>query len=205
MSSRWISHMRGSRHVGLRRRSAGATDTVRRAASCARCRTRMQQMEDKLQATDDQLESANAARRRAVAADRASRPRGDARREQRPARLPRRITVGGWVSANYFYNTNDPTRTPTWAACGDGNAGIDGAFYPLHPDHNSFALDQGLVRDRAPISEENRAASASTRSTARRGELNDVGRISNRDSTATTPSSTSARATCSTSLRSATA
>jgi hypothetical protein len=82
------------------------------------------------------------------------------------------ITVGGWVAASYFWNVNGPTsetnincdqasgfcdQYPTGDGMGGTNQGVNGAFYPLHPDHNSFALDQVWFEVERPIDEENRA------------------------------------------------
>jgi hypothetical protein len=46
-------------------------------------------------------------------------------------------TFEGWVSASYFYNTNDPDSGRTMGA----NSGTVGAN-PFHPNHNSFQVDQ---------------------------------------------------------------
>jgi len=46
-------------------------------------------------------------------------------------------TFEGWVSASYFYNTNDPDSGRTMGA----NGGTVGAN-PYHPNHNSFQVDQ---------------------------------------------------------------
>jgi hypothetical protein len=46
-------------------------------------------------------------------------------------------TFEGWVSASYFYNTNDPDSGRTQGA----NLGTIGAN-PFHPNHDSFQVDQ---------------------------------------------------------------
>jgi hypothetical protein len=46
-------------------------------------------------------------------------------------------TFEGWVSASYFYNTNDPDSGRGMGA----NGGTVGAN-PYHPNHNSFQVDQ---------------------------------------------------------------
>jgi hypothetical protein len=52
----------------------------------------------------------------------------------------------GWVSASYFYNTNNP-RNPS----AGGNATNSN---PFHPDHNSFQFDEAwFVMDRAATEE----------------------------------------------------
>ena len=81
--------------------------------------------------------------RRAVAADRAVGPRGDARREQRSSRVPRADHGRRLGVATYLYNINHPGDSDNFAdtlgpirvtAASKPNAGINGLFYPLHPD-----------------------------------------------------------------------
>jgi hypothetical protein len=128
---------------------------------------RMQQMEDKLQATSDQLDSAN---ERVDEQSQLIEQSGLAETRGASSGLPGflgQITVGGWVAASYFWNINHPTsetnydvfgdQYPTGDGMGGTNQGINGAFYPLHPDHNSFALDQVWFEVERPIDEENRA------------------------------------------------
>jgi hypothetical protein len=123
---------------------------------------RMQQMEDKLQATTDQLESAN---QRVDEQSQLIEQSGLAETRGASNGLPGflgQITVGGWVAASYFWNVNHPTSEtnlgyPTGDGMGGTNQGANGLFYPLHPDHNSFALDQVWFEVERPIDEENRA------------------------------------------------
>jgi hypothetical protein len=147
---------------------------------------RMQQMEDKLQATTDQLESANQRveeQSQLIEKSGLAETRGAS--SGLPGFLGE-ITVGGWVAASYFYNVNDPNDDEHFDGLGpdfgefdevdtdgDGipddvvfdpagglggtNAGANGLFYPFHPDHNSFALDQVWWEIERPISEEHRA------------------------------------------------
>jgi hypothetical protein len=76
------------------------------------------------------------------------------------------------VAASYFWNINHPTSESipsdyyddgyyysgcTGPGMGCTNQGYNGAFYPLHPDANSFALDQVWFEIERPIDEENRA------------------------------------------------
>lgn len=128
---------------------------------------RMQQMEDKLQATSDQLESANA---RVDEQSQLIEQSGLAETRGSSNGLPGilgELTIGGWVAASYFYNVNDPNDayepdfnnavlrdTPGLA---NTNTGMNGRYYPLHPDHNSFALDQVWFQIERPVSEEHRA------------------------------------------------
>jgi hypothetical protein len=128
---------------------------------------RMQQMEDKLQATTDQLESAN---ERVDEQSQLIEQSGLAETRGASNGLPGflgQITVGGWVSSTYFWNINHPGDSDNFADSlgpdpGSGgmentNAGINGLYYPLHPDANSFALDQVWFEIERPIDEENRA------------------------------------------------
>jgi hypothetical protein len=63
------------------------------------------------------------------------------------------IEIGGWVAASWFWNFNDPDD----GAIGNENTGSSGNFYPFHPDHNSFALDQLWFELEKPVSEESPA------------------------------------------------
>lgn len=147
---------------------------------------RLQTMEDKLQATDDQLGAAN---RRVEEQSELIESSGLADTRGASSGLGCLVCdwrIGGWVSASYNYNINDPQdaervatvanpdfdpllppgpdNEPTidvvtkGAGLGGTNLGPTGLFYdPLHPDHNSFALDQLWFEVEKEISEENRA------------------------------------------------
>jgi len=65
---------------------------------------------------------------------------------------------------------------------GGTNQGINGAFYPLHPDHNSFALDQVWFEVERPIDEENRAGFRLDTVYGKTGALLNGGGPNNRDS-----------------------
>jgi hypothetical protein len=138
---------------------------------------RMQQMEDKLQATSDQLDSAN---ERVEEQSTVIEQAGLAESRGSSSGLPGflgEITIGGWVAASYFYNVNDP-QDAEGPYCGEvgfindvlagedvtrdgglgcSNQGLNNRFYPFHPDHNSFSLDQVWFEIERPISEEHRA------------------------------------------------
>jgi hypothetical protein len=145
---------------------AAATDTdVERQLNDMQ--QRMQQMEDKLQATTDQLESAN---QRVDEQSALIEQSGLAETRGASNGLPGflgQITVGGWVASSYFWNLNHPKDSdsvsddlgpfPGGGGLGGTNQGDNGGFYPLHPDHNSFALDQVWFEIERPIDEENRA------------------------------------------------
>src|SRR4029453_17631612 len=101
---------------------------------------RMQQMEDKLQATSDQLDSANArVDEQSQVIEQAGLAGTRGTRNGLPGFLGQ-ITVGGSVAASYLWNTNDP-QDHDFGGVGDLNKGVNQRLYPLHPDHNTFALD----------------------------------------------------------------
>ncbi len=122
---------------------------------------RLQQMEDKLQATNDQLGAANQR-----VEDQAELIEGAGLTDTRGASsglgcLVCDWTIGGWVAASYNYNLNDPQDAGRNGLSGT-NTGTspngDALFFdPLHPDHNSFALDQVWFEIEKEVSEESRA------------------------------------------------
>lgn len=94
-------------------------------------------------------------------------------------------TIGGWVSASYFWNIGDPQDNEAGDFVDGGgvgylNQGINGVFYPYHPDHNSFALDQLWFEVEKEISEENRAGFATSIGYGKTAAM--IGGPSNRDS-----------------------
>ena len=140
---------------------------------------RMQQMEDKLQATDDQLESAN---QRVDEQSQLIEEAGLAETRGSSNGLPGflgEIKVGGWVATSYFWNVNDPQDADLEGLNGT-NWGMNSRFYPLHPDHNSFALDQVWWEVEREISEENRAGFRLDTVYGKTGQLLNVGGLSNR-------------------------
>ena len=153
---------------------------------------RMQQMEDKLQATTDQLDSAN---ERVDEQSQLIEQSGLAETRGASNGLPGflgQITVGGWVASSYFWNINHPSSSDSdpfnesfsgsTAGLQDTNAGANGKFYPLHPDANSFALDQVWFEVERPIDEENRAGFRLDTVYGKTGALLNGGGPNNRDS-----------------------
>lgn len=136
---------------------------------------RLQQMEDKLQATNDQLGAANQR-----VDEQSELIEGAGLTDTRGASsglgcLVCDWTIGGWVAASYNYNLNDPQdgwvpnpdynsnlpdgpdNRPYIDGLGGTNLG-SGLFYdPLHPDHNTFSLDQVWFEIEKEVSEESRA------------------------------------------------
>ena len=161
MSSRWTAAFAALATLAFSPSLAAATDTDVQQ-QLQQMQNRMQQMEDKLQATTDQLDSAN---QRVDEQSQLIEQSGLAETRGASNGLPGflgQITVGGWVAASYLWNINHPTSEtnlgyPTGDGMGGTNAGLNGVVYPLHPDHNSFALDQVWFEIERPIDEENRA------------------------------------------------
>jgi hypothetical protein len=142
----------------------------------------MQQLDDQIEATSDQLDAAN---QRVEEQSQVIEDAGLAQTRGSSSGLPGllgEITIGGSVSATYFYNLNDPQD-----ADNDGlqntNSGINGPFYfyPLHPDHNSFAFQGLWLEIERPIDEEHRGGFMFETAWGKDGQLNNVGGISNRD------------------------
>ena len=161
MRSRWTAALSAIAMLALAPSFASASDEAVQQ-QLQQMQNRMQQMEDKLQATTDQLDSAN---QRVDEQSQLIEQSGLAETRGASNGLPGflgQITVGGWVAASYLWNINGPTSEtnlgyPTGDGMGGTNQGLNGAFYPLHPDHNSFALDQVWFEIERPIDEENRA------------------------------------------------
>jgi hypothetical protein len=72
------------------------------------------------------------------------------------------VEVSGWVAADWFWNFNDPSEDVLGFGVDDEdgpigvNQGGSGAFYPYHPDHNSFSLAQLWFEIEKPVTEESR-------------------------------------------------
>jgi hypothetical protein len=99
--------------------------------------SRMSDMEQQLKATNDALAASNAKVNRQ---QKMLSKLGTSDQSGPMAALSNFLTettFEGWVSASYFYNTNDPDSGRTMGA----NSGTVGAN-PFHPNHNSFQVDQ---------------------------------------------------------------
>jgi hypothetical protein len=146
---------------------------------------RMQQLDDQIQAADDQLQSATTRiEEQSELIDQAGLQQTRGASSGLPGFLGQ-ITIGGNVVANYFWNLNDPDdgRNINDPAGGMNfsNSGLNGVFYPLHPDHNTFSLHQVWLEIERPIDEENRAGFRFDPVYGRVGALNNVGGLSNRE------------------------
>ncbi len=195
MRSRWTAALSAIAMLALAPSFASANDDAVQQ-QLQQMQGRMQQMEDKLQATTDQLDSAN---ERVDEQSQLIEQSGLAETRGASNGLPGflgSITVGGWVSSSYFWNINHPTsetniqgdafdggfsQYPTGDGMGGTNQGVNGAFYPLHPDHNSFALDQVWFEVERPIDEENRAGFRLDTVYGKTGALLNGGGPNNRD------------------------
>jgi len=111
---------------------------------------RMSQLEDRLEATEDQLTVAN---------ERLGEQRSMLEKAAQTgpssglAAFLESIEIGGWVSASYWYNLNDPSNDRLMNA----NVGTVGQSHPFSPDANQFSFDQLWFEIERPIDEGNRA------------------------------------------------
>ncbi len=153
-----------------------ASDAVER--QLRQTQTRMQQLDDQIQAASDQLESA---KQRLDEQSQLIDQAGLAEARGASSGLPGflgQISIGGSVQASYFWNVNAPSTSRNGGEDGT-NAGINDAFYPNHPDANSFALQAVWVDIQREIDEENRAGFRLNVAYGKTAEL--LGGIGNRD------------------------
>ncbi len=159
MRSRLTAALTAFAMLGLAPSFAMAGDDVQ--DQLQQMQNRLQQMEDRLQATNDQLGAANQR-----VEDQAELIEGAGLTDTRGASsglgcLVCDWTIGGWVAASYNYNLNDPQDAGR-DGLGGTNLGTSpsgaGLFFdPLHPDHNTFSLDQVWFEIEKEVSEESRA------------------------------------------------
>jgi len=169
MRSRWTVVCRGLA-MGSALALLGAAPAVRAADDDTQGQLKV--MQDRMQAMEDQLQAAN---KRVDEQNDVIQRAGLAETRGSSSGLPGflgSIDIGGWVAASYLYNVNDPNdhNNPDGGLT-NTNIGASGQqfgnsttanpnpvqFYPLHPDHNSFSLDQIWFEIERKISEENRA------------------------------------------------
>jgi hypothetical protein len=138
----------------------------------------MQQLDDKIQAASDLLDAANQrVEKQSQVIERA----GIAETRGASSGLPGflgQIKIGGSLQATYFWNVNAPTADRNDGMDGT-NAGINEAFYPLHPDANSFAFQAAWIDLEREIDEENRGGFRLDVAYGKTAEL--LGGIGNRD------------------------
>ncbi len=127
--------------------AATAEDDV--AAQLRAMQDRMGQLEDRLESTSDQLSAAN--EQLTAQQSLIERVELDQQTSAGLAQFLDTLEIGGWVSASYLYNFNDPDGR----ALGGANTG--GFAYPFKPDANSFSLDQFWLWMERSVNEENRA------------------------------------------------
>jgi len=111
---------------------------------------RMNQLEDRLQATTDQLQATEKkSEEQQQIIDKAgiANPKGSSK----IAAFLDTLTIGGWASASYWYNANNP------ASGNLKNANTGGGANPTNPDANSFNFEQLWFELERPISPEARA------------------------------------------------
>jgi Putative beta-barrel porin-2, OmpL-like. bbp2 len=177
MRSRWAAALSAFAMMAPSFASANDADVERQLQQMQQ---RMQQMEDKLQATSDQLDSANA---RVDEQSQVIEQAGLAETRGSSNGLPGflgEITIGGSVAASYLYNLNDPNDADL-GGLGNTNSGLNNAFYPLHPDHNSFALDAVWFEVEREVNEEHRGGFRFDTVYGKTGALLNVGGPNNRD------------------------
>lgn len=128
--------------------AAAAADDVE--ARLEAMQDRMSQLEARLDATTDQLAAANQqlGEQRGVLEKAVSTGPSTG-----VAALLESLEIGGWVSASYWYNLNDPSNDRLMGA----NVGTVGQSHPFSPDANQFSFDQLWLEIERPIDEENRA------------------------------------------------
>jgi hypothetical protein len=112
---------------------------------------RMNQLEDKLQATTDQLQATEKkSEEQQQVIDRAG-LKDNKTGSSKIAAFLDTLTIGGWVSASYWYNANNP------ASGNLKNANTGGGANPFNPDANSFNFEQLWFELERPITPDARA------------------------------------------------
>ncbi|HXV37477.1 MAG TPA: outer membrane beta-barrel protein, partial [Myxococcota bacterium] len=99
--------------------------------------SRMSELEQQLKATNDALAASNAKVEKQQETLSKLEPSNQSGAMLALSNFLTETTFAGWVSASYFYNTNNPDNGRNIGA----NAGTIGAN-PYHQNHNSFQVDQ---------------------------------------------------------------
>ncbi len=119
---------------------------------------RMQQVEDRLQATTDELQTSKqqvAEQQQLI--ERSGIANGSGASSGLASFLDS-LEIGGWVTASYWYNVNDPDNDDLDDSDNPGvNQGAFGHANFFQPDNNTFSIDQLWFELRRPTDESNRA------------------------------------------------
>jgi hypothetical protein len=126
---------------------------------------RMEQLENQLDATNDELDaSKDEVDRQQVVMEKAGLER---QATSGISAFYQNVEISGHIAGSWFWNFNDPSDSTLASqgasqitegiGGGSTNGGFGGAFYPYHPDHNSFSLDQFWLTLKKPATEESRA------------------------------------------------
>jgi hypothetical protein len=126
---------------------------------------RMQQLENQLDATQDELDAS----KDEVDRQQEVMEKAGLEREAKSglSAFYQNVEISGHLAGSWFWNFNDPgdaaineqnvSQGIGAAVEGSANGGYGGAFYPFHPDHNSFSVDQLWFTLHKPATEESRA------------------------------------------------
>ena len=122
---------------------------------------RMEQLENQLDATQDELDaSKDQVDRQQDVLEKAGLER---QAKSGISGFYQSVEISGHLAGSWFWNFNDPgdgvldEQNTFPGADGSANGGYNGAFYPFHPDHNSFNVDQLWLTLHKPATEESRA------------------------------------------------
>lgn len=122
---------------------------------------RMQQLENQLQSTQDELDaSMDEVDRQQDVMEKAGLERQG---QSGLSSFYQSVEISGWLAGSWFWNFNDPTENAlanqnlSNFAGNSINGGRGNNFYPFHPDHNSFSVDQLWFEMQKPATEESRA------------------------------------------------
>lgn len=122
---------------------------------------RMSQLENQLDATQDELDaSKDEVDRQQEVMEKAGLER---QAKSGLSAFYQSVEISGHLAGSWFWNFNDPSdaalesQNLSQFAEGSANGGFGAQFYPFHPDHNSFSVDQLWFTLHKPGTEESRA------------------------------------------------
>jgi hypothetical protein len=128
--------------------AAAATDDME--AQLGAMQERMSRLEARLVATEDQLARAN---QRLGEQHSMLEKAAQTGSSSGVSAFLESLEIGGWVSASYWYNLDDPSNDRLIGA----NVGTVGQSHPFSPDANQFSFDQLWFTLERPIDEDHRA------------------------------------------------